>query len=36
MQWIWVGVNIGCIDAYPVLEWASDMKLREANTYMNI
>ena len=20
MQWIWVGVNLGCIDAYAVLE----------------
>ena len=27
MQWIWVGVNLGCIDAYAVLEWANDMKL---------
>ena len=27
MPWIWVGINLGCIDAYPVLEWANDMKL---------
>ena len=40
MQWIWVGVNLGCIDAYGVLEWANEyMKLHvfatkhKANTY---
>ena len=39
MQWIWVGVNLGYIDAYAVLEWANDMKLHvfptthKANTY---
>ena len=39
MQWIWVGVSLGCIDAYAVLEWANDMKLHifatkhKANTY---
>ena len=27
MHWIWVGVNLDCIDAYAVLEWANDMKL---------
>ena len=27
MQWIWVGVNLGCIDVYAVLEWANDVKL---------
>ena len=39
MQGIWVRVNLGCIDAYAVLEWANDMKLHvfatkhEANTF---
>ena len=39
MQWMWVGVNLGCIDVYAVLEWANDMKLHvfvtkhKANTY---
>ena len=37
MRWIWVGVNLGCIDDYPVLEWTNDMKLHvfatKANTY---
>ena len=27
MQWIWVGLNLACIDAYAVLEWENDMKL---------
>ena len=27
MQRIWLGVNLGCIDAYAVLEWSDDMKL---------
>ena len=35
----WWGVNLKCIDAYAVLEWANDMKLHvfatkhKANTY---
>jgi hypothetical protein len=35
----WRGVNLKCIDAYAVLEWANDMKLHvfatkhKANTY---
>ena len=39
MQWMWVGVNLGCIDVYAVLEWANDMKLHvfvtkhKVNTY---
>ena len=39
MQWIWVGVNLNCIDVYAVLEKANDGKLHvfatkhEANTY---
>ena len=39
MQWIWVGVNMSCIDAYAVLEWENDMKFHvfatkhKANTY---
>ena len=39
IQWIWLGVNLGCIDFYAVLEWANDMKLHlfatkhKANTY---
>ena len=39
MQWLWVGVNHDCIDAYAILEWANDMKLHvfatkhKANTY---
>ena len=28
IQWIRVGVNLGCIDTYAALEWANDMKLR--------
>ena len=27
IQWIWVGVNLDCIHANAVLEWANDMKL---------
>ena len=27
IQWIWVGVNLSCIDGYAVLDWANDMKL---------
>ena len=27
MHWIWVGMNLGCIESYAVLEWANDMKL---------
>ena len=36
---IWMGINLGCIDVYVVLEWANDMKLHvfatkhKANTY---
>ena len=26
MQWIWVGVNISCIDTYAVVKWANDIK----------
>ena len=39
MQWIWVGINVGCIDAYAVVERASDMQLHvfvtkhKTNTY---
>jgi hypothetical protein len=39
LQWIWRGVNLKCIDAYAVLEWANDTKLHvfatkhKANTY---
>ena len=28
MQWIRVGVNLDSIDAYAVLDWVNDMKLR--------
>ena len=40
LQWIWVGVNLGCIEAYALLGWANDMKLlvfptkHKANTYL--
>ena len=27
MQWIWVGINLDCIDAYAVQEWTNEMKL---------
>jgi hypothetical protein len=40
LQWIWRGgVNLKCIDAYGVLEWANDTKFHvfatkhKANTY---
>jgi hypothetical protein len=35
LQWIWRGVNLKCIDAYAVLEWANDTKLHvfATNTY---
>jgi hypothetical protein len=39
LQSIWLGVNLECIDAYAVLEWANDTKLHvfatkhKANTY---
>jgi hypothetical protein len=39
LQSIWRGVNLECIDAYAVLEWANDTKLHvfatkhKANTY---
>jgi hypothetical protein len=39
LQWIWRGVNLKCVDAYAVLEWANYTKLHvfatkdKANTY---
>ena len=27
MKLIWVGINLACICAYAVLEWANDIKL---------
>ena len=39
MQWIRVGINVSCIDAYAVVEWANDVKLHifatkhKTNTY---
>ena len=27
MRLVRVGVNLGCIDSYAVLEWTNDMKL---------
>ena len=39
MQWISVGINLSCSDAYAALEWANDMKLhicatkQKTNTY---
>ena len=39
MQWIRVGVNLGCIDAYAIPEWMRNMKLylfatkHKVNTY---
>ena len=28
MQWMWVGVNLGCINAYAALEWANDIDMK--------
>ena len=28
IAWIWVGLNINCIDAYAVLEWVNNTKLQ--------
>ena len=42
MHWIWVGVNLGCIDACAVLEWTNSTKLHiftakyKANTYEHL
>ena len=39
LQWIWIRVNLNCIDVYAVLEWATSTKLlvfvtkHKANTY---
>ena len=34
MQWIWVGFNLGYIDAYAVLEWANDTKLHTYHEHL--